>query len=136
MHGVVKTLLTPFENSAEKEGALYRLFNSAEAFGKGLVYHCEQCGDCFLPENDFVCTWGECEKGLDNPPCGDADPKGMCGNNPNRICLGETLYYRMKHHGDSEKYKEMVLPPRDPALKDSASILNYFFKRDHAKKKL
>jgi 5,10-methylenetetrahydrofolate reductase len=134
LHGIAKAVLSPFEKSHEKEGALYRLFNCLEGFGKGVMYHCEHCGDCFLPENDFVCTMGECEKGLDNPPCGDADPKGYCGNNANRVCVGETLYYRLLHHNDLEAFKKVTRPSRLPQLQDSASLLNYFFKRDHAAK--
>jgi len=133
LNGITKAVLAPFNKSAQKEGSLYRLFNLMEGFGKGFMYHCEHCGDCFLPENDFVCTIGQCEKGLDNPPCGDADPKGICGNNPNRICVGETLYYRLRRHKDLEKFKEITLPHRDATLQDSSSLLNFFFGRDHMK---
>ncbi|MFP4379520.1 MAG: methylenetetrahydrofolate reductase C-terminal domain-containing protein [Candidatus Sumerlaeia bacterium] len=132
LHGVATAVLSPFEKSYEKEGALYKLFNCLEGFGKGLLYECEHCGDCFLPENDFVCTRGQCEKGLSNPPCGDAQPDGRCGNNPNRFCAAETLYYRLMHHNDLEDFKKKVVPYRRGALQDSSSILNYFFKRDHA----
>lgn len=135
LYPITKALLTPFEKSAQKEGALYHLFNCLEGMGKGLMYQCEHCGDCFLPENKYVCTIGQCEKGLDNPPCGDADPKGICGNNPNRVCVGETLYYRVLHRKDMEEFKRITLPRRDPNLQDTSSLLNYFFGRDHAKNK-
>jgi methylenetetrahydrofolate reductase (NADPH) len=134
LHGVAKAVLSPFEKSHEKEGALYRLFNHMEGFGKGLLYECERCGDCFLPENDYICTMGQCEKGLSNPPCGDADPQGRCGNNPNRVCVGEKLYYRLLHHKDLEAFKKRVMPNRKSALRDTASVLNYFFERDHTGK--
>lgn len=132
LYPVAKAVLTPFEKSAEREGALYRLFNCIEGAAKGVMYQCEHCGDCFLPENHYVCTMGQCEKGLNNPPCGDADARGYCGNNENRVCVGETLYYRVLHYGDLEAFKERTLPRRKPDLEDSASVLNYYFKRDHA----
>jgi len=134
LYGVAKAVLTPFNKSAEREGALYRLFNSIEGFGKGVMYQCERCGDCFLPENHYVCTMGQCEKGLPNPPCGDADPSGRCGNNEDRVCVGETLYYRLLHYKDFERFKEITLPRRNPELANTASLLNYYFGRDHAKK--
>ncbi len=131
LYGVAKAVLTPFNKSAEREGVLYRLFKAVEGLGKGLMYQCEHCGDCFLPENDYICTMGECEKGLNNPPCGDADPRGYCGNNESRICVGETLYYRLLHYNDLEEFKKITLPARKPDLKDSASLLNFYFGRDH-----
>lgn len=131
LHGVTKALLRPFNKSAEHAGALYRAFKSIEDFGKGALYQCEHCGDCFLPENQYVCTLGECEKGLSNAPCGDADPTGRCGNNPDRICVGEKIYYRALQRGALEEFKRALLPPRAPALRNTASVLNNFFQRDH-----
>ncbi len=130
-HKLAQTVLSPVNRSAEREGALYKAFNAFEGIGKKLLYQCEHCGDCFGPENDYVCTLGQCEKGLNNPPCGDADPQGFCGNNPNRVCVGETLYYRLQHHGDLDQYKNTILEKRDVALRDTASLLNYYFGRDH-----
>jgi len=132
LHGVAKAVLTPFEHSAEREGALYRFFNCLEGFGKGMLYGCEHCGDCFLAENKYACTKGGCAKGLGNPPCGDASPEGMCGSNPNKVCVGETVYSRLLHYGDLEAFREAALPQRDPALQNSSSLLNHFFGRDHA----
>ncbi|MBN1868290.1 methylenetetrahydrofolate reductase C-terminal domain-containing protein [Candidatus Sumerlaeota bacterium] len=134
LHGIARAALSPFNRSAEREGGLYRLFKGWEAMGKGVLYQCENCGDCFLPENQYVCTIGECEKGLNNPPCGDADPTGICGNNPNRVCVGEKLYYRLVHYKALDSFKRTILPPRDYALRNTASVLNYFFNRDHATK--
>ncbi|NQU44606.1 methylenetetrahydrofolate reductase C-terminal domain-containing protein, partial [bacterium] len=131
LRGVAEMVLSPFEKSYQREGALYHLFNCIEGFGKGVMYECEHCGDCFLPENDFICTMGGCEKGLDNPPCGDADARGYCGNNANRICVGERLYYRLLHHGDLEQFEEVTRPHRKAHLQDTSSVLNYFFHRDH-----
>lgn len=74
------------------EGAIYKLFNSTEKGFKYLMFDCEECGDCFLPENFGLCTMGGCEKGLDNAPCGDATADGHCGNNLERVCTGERIY--------------------------------------------
>jgi methylenetetrahydrofolate reductase (NADPH) len=131
LRGVAKALMSPFNAAAEREGALYRIFKAQEEAGKGLMYECEHCGDCFLPENNFICTWGGCEKGLNNPPCGDADARGYCGNNANRICVGERLYARALARNELDAFKKIVLPSRKPALAGTASLLNNMFGRDH-----
>lgn len=132
LHGVAKALMTPAERSAEKKGAVYRLFNSIEGLGKGMFYECEHCGDCFLPDNEYVCTKGQCEKGLNNAPCGDAGPDGMCGNNAERVCVGEKIYQRLVRYGDLETFMEKTPCMRNPALQNTSSLLNFFFERDHA----
>jgi 5,10-methylenetetrahydrofolate reductase len=131
LHGVARALLKPFESSAAHEGTLYRIFKCLEGFGKTAGYECEHCGDCFLPENQYVCTLGGCEKGLSNAPCGDADPTGHCGNNPDRVCVGEKIYYRALRRQALDEFKQLTLPRRDPALRNTASVLNNFFGRDH-----
>lgn len=131
LHGVARAVLGPVNRSADREGALYRLFRSLEDFGKEAVYRCERCGDCFLPENAYLCTLGSCEKGLPNVPCGDADPEGRCGNNPDRICVGEALYWRLMKTDALEEFKRVVLPPRRPELRQTSSVLNRLFHRDH-----
>jgi methylenetetrahydrofolate reductase (NADPH) len=131
LHRVAQAVLAPFNRSAEREGMLYRLFNALEGAGKEVLYECGHCGDCFLPENEYVCTFGGCEKGIPNPPCGDARPDGRCGNNENRVCAGESIYHRLLHRGALEEFKKMTLPPRNPELEGSASVLNAFFGRDH-----
>jgi len=132
LHRPAKAVLSVFDKSAEHQGPLYHLFKAAEGAAKEFLYDCDRCGDCYLPENQYVCTMGGCEKGLANPPCGDAEPDGTCGNNPDRICVGELLYYRLQHHGALKEYRKTVYPPRKPELRDTASVLNYFFERDHA----
>jgi methylenetetrahydrofolate reductase (NADPH) len=73
-------------------GTIYKLFNSNEKAFKYLLFECEECGDCFLAENFGLCTMGGCEKGMDNAPCGDATVDGRCGNNVERVCIGERIY--------------------------------------------
>jgi methylenetetrahydrofolate reductase (NADPH) len=84
-------------------GVVYKLFNSAEKASKYLLFECEECGDCFLPENFGLCTIGGCEKGMDNAPCGDATVDGRCGNNLDRVCIGERIYQAAASEGGSVK---------------------------------
>ncbi|NOY81725.1 MAG: dihydropteroate synthase [Kiritimatiellaeota bacterium] len=131
LHQPTKALLSVFDKSAQHRGPLYRFFKAAEGAAKEFLYECDRCGDCYLPENQYVCTMGGCEKGLSNPPCGDTEPDGACGNNPDRVCVGEQLYSRLQHYGALDEFRQTAFPPRDPKLRDTASVLNFFFERDH-----
>jgi 5-methyltetrahydrofolate corrinoid/iron sulfur protein methyltransferase len=117
------------------KGAVYKFFNANEGAFKYIVFDCEGCGDCYLPENFGLCTIGGCEKGLDNPPCGDATPDGKCGNNLERVCIGELIYQRAAaEKGGLAKLREIINKPRKRALEGTSSILNYLFGRDHTMK--
>ncbi|MBM4029796.1 MAG: hypothetical protein FJ280_31015, partial [Planctomycetes bacterium] len=133
------------------QGAIYSLFNSGEKAFKYLLFECEECGDCFLPENFGLCTMGGCEKGMDNAPCGDATADGRCGNNLQRVCIGERIYEAAASVGAPprgcptpgqargpapttsglERLRTTINPPRNPALAHTSSIINYLFGKDH-----
>jgi 5,10-methylenetetrahydrofolate reductase len=116
------------------KGFCYRSFYAIERWFKYLAFDCEDCGDCYLPENFSYCTIGGCEKGMDNAPCGDSTADGLCGNNLERICIGEYIYKAAaaKPHGRS-KLRAIINKPRMHELENSASILNYLFGADHTK---
>jgi len=117
------------------KGAIYKLFNACEKAFKYLVFDCEECGDCFLPENFGLCTIGGCEKGMDNAPCGDATVDGRCGNNLERVCVGELIYQAAAAEEDGlERLRDIINKPRNSALEHSSSILNYLFAKDHTMK--
>ncbi len=117
------------------KGAVYSLFNASEKYFKYLLFECEECGDCFLPENFGLCTIGGCEKGMDNAPCGDSTVDGLCGNNLERICIGERIYNAAAAEKDGlEKLGGIINKPRNPDLEHTSSILNYLFAKDHTKK--
>ncbi|MDH7598631.1 MAG: methylenetetrahydrofolate reductase C-terminal domain-containing protein [Sedimentisphaerales bacterium] len=125
--------LMAFFGADKEDGPMYKLFNAFEQAFKYLVFECQHCGDCFLPENFGLCTMGGCEKGLDNPPCGDATVEGMCGNDPNRICIGERIYLAAAAESNGrDRLLSTINRPRDPRLFGTSSIINYLFDRDHA----
>jgi len=117
------------------EGAMYKLFHANESAFKYLVFDCEGCGDCYLPENFGLCTMGGCEKGLANAPCGDATADGKCGNNLERVCIGELIYdAAASEEFGITKLRRTINKPRIKALEKTASILNYLFGKDHTMK--
>jgi hypothetical protein len=114
------------------KGAVYRMFNAGEKAFKYTMFGCEECGDCFLPENFGLCTMGDCEKGIANAPCGDATVDGRCGNDLEKECIGNRVYLAAaSEKGGREKLRDTVNKPRNPALQHSSSILNYLFSKDH-----
>jgi methylenetetrahydrofolate reductase (NADPH) len=117
------------------KGFLYKSFNASEKAVKYLTFDCQECGDCFLPENYGLCTVGGCEKGLSNAPCGDATVEGYCGNNLERVCIGELIYQAASSEkGGIRKLRKIINKSRNPALEHTSSILNYLFGKDHTRK--
>lgn len=119
---------------AEKkpDGFAARSFTALERAFKYTAFRCEDCGDCYLPENFGYCTLGGCQKGLPNAPCGDATVEGKCGNDLESVCRGEQIYQAAAaESGGLEKLRTTINQPRNPELAHSASILNYLFGKDH-----
>ena len=116
-------------------GFAYRSFATMEKAIKYAAFECQDCGDCYLPENFGCCTMGGCEKGLSNAPCGDSTVDGRCGNNFDRICIGEKIYDAAVAERDGiQRLRGTTNRPRNPELRHISSILNYLFSRDHTKK--
>jgi len=124
-----------FFGADKGKGFIYKTFFMVEKPVKYCLFDCEECGDCYLPENFGICTIGCCEKGLTNAPCGDSTVEGKCGNNLERICVGDRIYQAAgAETGGYEKLRKTINRPRVPALEHSASIPNYLFGRDHTMK--
>jgi len=132
-HALRKTMA--FLGADKGEGLVYKLFNANEKAFKYTLFECEECGDCFLPENFGICSMGDCEKGIDNAPCGDATADGYCGNNLQRVCVGNRIYEAAaSERGGRERLRAAINARRNPALQHSSSILNYLFGKDHTMK--
>ncbi|MBN1844122.1 MAG: methylenetetrahydrofolate reductase C-terminal domain-containing protein [Sedimentisphaerales bacterium] len=119
------------------DGRLYKLFFAGfETPVKRLLFDCQQCGDCYLVENFGICSLGKCEKGLDNPPCGDANPDGTCGSNAERRCVGELIWEAAASEGAAglQALQTRIHAKRDSRLANTSSIVNYLLGRDHMKK--
>jgi len=137
LHNLLRRTLGASKGLRKGAGGLYKLFYAGfEAPVKKMLFDCEECGDCFLVENFGICSMGKCEKGLDNAPCGDANPDGTCGSNEERQCVGELIYAAAASEGEEglAKLTQRINPKRDVSLEGTASILNYLFGKDHMKK--
>ncbi len=135
VYGAVRACLQASGSVRRGRGFVYTAVRAGEMAVKSLLFDCQECGDCYLPENFGLCTLGRCEKGLSNPPCGDADPLGRCGTNPDRVCVGESIYRAAASEGalGLKRLASRANPDRLPALAHTASIPNYYLERDHAR---
>lgn len=98
---------------------------------KVALFGCQNCGDCTLAELAFLCPQSGCAKYLLNGACGGSRD-GWCEVYPGaKRCLYVKVYERLKACGLEETIKEGFVPPRDWALDNSSSWVNFFRGRDH-----
>lgn len=64
-----------------------------EAVIKKPLFGCQECGQCLLHENGFVCPM-RCPKNLRNGPCGGVRANGHCEVFPDRWCVWYRAYYQ------------------------------------------
>lgn len=108
-----------------------RAFAKAEHLLKLLLFGCKNCGDCTLAELGFLCPQKGCAKYLLNGPCGGSRD-GWCEVYPGRKkCLYVLIYERLKAVARDDSMKTGFVPPRDWALNETSSWLNFFLHRDH-----
>lgn len=106
-------------------------FAKAEHLVKLMLFGCKNCGDCTLGELGFLCPQNGCAKYLLNGPCGGSRD-GWCEVYPGqKKCLYVQVYERLKAAGLDGSMKKGFVPPRDWALNESSSWLNFFLQRDH-----
>jgi methylenetetrahydrofolate reductase (NADPH) len=92
---------------------------------------CRRCGDCTLAEIAFLCPQSQCPKFLLNGQCGGS-VEGWCEVHPNKKqCIFVRAYDRLKLYGEQESLKSEYIRPRDWALDQRSSWVNYFLGRDH-----
>ncbi|MCP4451518.1 MAG: dihydropteroate synthase [Planctomycetes bacterium] len=130
-HAFAKTMAA-FGAKKDPRGRVAKSFTAMERVLKHAAFDCQDCGDCYLPENFGYCTLGGCQKGLANAPCGDATIDGMCGNDLETPCCGEDIYLAAAASSEGlTNLRKTINQPRCADLAHSSSILNYLFAKDH-----
>jgi len=128
----IKHLFQHSESIRKGEGFIYDATKLVEYIGKNSVVKCQACGDCYLPENFFVCLMGECTKGLTNVPCGDSTIDGRCGVDTSRKCASRLVYDSARYFSkELESLYRLVNPPKDTELRQTSSFRSYFLRLDH-----
>lgn len=126
LHGAGEKICLALEESRLENG-LTRM----EHMLKFLLFDCRNCGDCTLHELAFVCAQSGCAKYLLNGPCGGSRD-GWCEVYPGKKrCLYVCIYERLTSQNLGETMKKGFVPPRNWALNNTSSWLNYYQGRDH-----
>lgn len=113
------------------EGNGQKPFAVVEHLVKLLLFGCRNCGDCTLGELGFLCPQTGCAKYLLNGPCGGSRD-GWCEVYPGRKkCLYVKVYERLKAVEREGSMKTGFVSPRDWALNETSSWINFFLQRDH-----
>ena len=112
-------------------GRLDNSLTHLEHVSKFLLFGCQNCGDCTLADLAFVCPQAGCAKYLLNGPCGGSRD-GWCEVYPGKKrCLYVRIYERLAAHGLPESMHHGFVPPRNWALNNTSSWLNFFRGLDH-----
>ncbi len=105
--------------------------STVEHVVKFLAFGCQNCGDCALADLLFLCPQYGCAKYLLNGPCGGSRD-GWCEVYPGRRrCLYVRWYERAKKDGRLADLARGYVPPRNWALNNTSSWLNFFKGLDH-----
>lgn len=108
------------------------LFSKFEHIIKALLFNCRQCGDCVLSEMAFVCPESNCPKGMRNGSCGGNDLR-YCEVYPDKICAWVRVYEILKSVNRTDDLKKWCIPPRNWALDQTSSWVNFYLNLDNHK---
>ena len=100
-----------------------------EHASKAMMYGCQDCGDCSLPDTGYLCPRAACSKTGRNGPCGGSSD-GRCELN-DKDCIWARAYDRLKYYGESRHMLEGPAVFANPALAGTSAWANNFLGRDH-----
>ena len=106
------------------------LVHFSERVAKEALFDCRDCGDCALPELQFLCPQSQCPKQQRNGPCGGSR-LDACEVHPERPCVWSRVYTRAKAHGELEQLRTTIIGPRDWRLRNTSGWVNFHLDRDH-----
>ena len=127
MHGFLRRLFARWD---KKQGLSLRLVHGLERESKRLMYGCEDCGDCNLPDCAYLCPRHACSKSGINGPCGGS-AAGRCELD-DKECFWARVYERLKAYGESEEMLDRPAKVYDPRLKNTSAWANFYLDRDHS----
>lgn len=104
-----------------------------EHLSKAALFHCQDCGDCSLPEIAYLCPESQCAKNQRNGPCGGTRD-GRCEVDGYGDCIWLRAYERLKHDGRAHELLSHAPVIQDQSLRGTSSWANNWLGRDHAAK--
>jgi len=118
-----------FARLDKKPGFLNRMSYALEKTSKAVMYGCQDCGDCSLPECAYICPKRWCSKCGRNGPCGGS-ADGRCELD-DKECIWARIYQRLKYYGETEQMLDRPVTLYNATLKNTSSWANTFLDRDH-----
>lgn len=100
-----------------------------EHAGKSVMFGCKDCGDCSLPDIEFLCPEASCAKNQRNGPCGGTRD-GIC-EVEDFECIWAKAYDRAKFEGRAEQLLAHAPVLQDQNLRGTSSWANTWHERDH-----
>jgi len=113
----------------DKSKKLTGIAHVFEQASKVPVFHCQDCGDCSLPDVGYLCPESQCVKSQRNGPCGGTKA-GKC-EILDQECIWVRAYDRMKPFGDETKMLQRPVIFKDASLSNTSAWANTFLARDH-----
>jgi methylenetetrahydrofolate reductase (NADPH) len=126
LYPILKKIFARFD---KKPGFLNRMAYSLEKASKAVMYGCQDCGDCSLPDCAYICPKRWCSKCGRNGPCGGS-ADGRCELD-DKNCIWARIYERLKFYGETETMLERPVTLYNATLKNTSSWANTFLDRDH-----
>jgi len=124
------TLVRRTAGFISRHKVLTKLFFGAESLAKSVLFSCQKCGDCALDDMAYLCPESQCPKFMRNGPCGGSE-KTRCEVRKARPCVWVRVYERLKAQNETTRLKDRCLPPRNWALNNTSSWLNFHLGRDY-----
>ena len=87
LSGIMRSVTAAIDNSKP----LSAVTHVAERAVKEVLFDCRDCGDCALPELQFLCPQSQCPKQERNGPCGGSR-LDACEVYPDRPCVWHRVY--------------------------------------------
>src|SRR2546426_10486587 len=125
--GLIEKMARTVFGWIDRRPSLAQSLRRAEFAIKSPAFGCQECGNCVLPNMEYVCPQ-TCPKQLRNGPCGGTN-NGQCEVTPEWSCVWVRVYDRAKHAGEIPLLR-IYIPPPDRSLKGTSSWINYFLQRD------
>jgi len=120
-----------FSRMLDRVRPLGAVSHFTERVMKELLFDCQDCGDCALPETEFLCPQSQCPKQQRNAPCGGSR-LDACEVYPDRPCVWNRIYVRAKAFGELDQIRTAIIGPRDWKLHNTSAWVNFHLDRDHA----
>jgi hypothetical protein len=100
-----------------------------EHASKAAMFRCKDCGDCSLPDIEYLCPESQCAKNQRNGPCGGTRD-GLC-EVADFECIWSRAYDRAKYEGNEQHMLDHAPVIQDQSLRGTSSWANAFLCRDH-----